>query len=162
LQQKLGRIKLVVLDVDGVLSDGRIIYDVNGIEYKCFDAHDGFGISRALEKGLKLAIISGRESEVVHIRARELGITDVFQNSGNKVLVFENLRARHKLTSSQCCFIGDDEFDLSLLNTVGFSAAPADAIKKVRNEVDYVAAANGGRGAVREILDMILHARKLL
>ena len=150
------------MDVDGVLTDGRIIYDARGVEYKCFDAHDGYGIARALEKGLKLALISGRTSKVTTIRAKELGISEVHQNVKDKVAVFEYLKKKYKLSNDECCYIGDDEFDLPLLKKVGLSAAPCDAIKAVRDKVDYVTTSAGGRGSIREVLDLILRARKLI
>ena len=150
------------MDVDGVMSDGRIIYDSRGNEYKCFDAHDGFGISRARERGLKLAVISGRTSKVVTVRTRKLGITDVFQNIDDKISAFRKIQKKYKLKENECCFIGDDEFDLPLLRIVGLSCSPADAMRKVKSAVDYVTEMNGGRGAIREILDMILDAQGLL
>ncbi len=160
MKKKIGNIKMVMMDVDGVLSDGRIIYDAHGVEYKIFDAHDGYGIARAREKGLLLALISGRTSEIVTVRARELEISEVHQGADDKVAVFERLKKKYNLSSKQCCYIGDDEFDLPLLEKVGLSAAPCDAIESVRKRVDYVTEATGGRGAVREVLDMILRARK--
>jgi 3-deoxy-D-manno-octulosonate 8-phosphate phosphatase (KDO 8-P phosphatase) len=162
LRKKLARIRLVIMDVDGVLSDGRIIYDANGIEYKSFDAHDGYGISKAKSKGLQLAIISGRKSKVVTIRATYLGISEVYQGRVDKVSVFKKIQKKLKYGNEQCCFIGDDEFDLPLLRIVGFSAAPADAMENVRQAVDYVTKKKGGRGAVREVLDMILFSRHFL
>ncbi len=162
LKNKLNRIRMVVMDVDGVMTDGSIIYGSDGIEFKRFHVHDGYGIFRARKKGLQFAIISGRISKVTTIRAKRLEITDVFQGNEDKVTVFEKIRSKYKLDYRDVCFIGDDEFDLPLLRKVGLSIAPKDAIKKVRNEVDYVTKTEGGRGAVREILDMILIAKGLL
>jgi 3-deoxy-D-manno-octulosonate 8-phosphate phosphatase (KDO 8-P phosphatase) len=153
---------MVILDVDGVLTDGRVIYDANGLEYRCFDVHDGYGISRARELGVKLALLSGRTSKVVNHRARRLRITEVHQGAGDKVSVFKEIKKKYQLKDEEFCFIGDDEFDLPLLDLVGFSAAPHNAIERVRQRVDYVAEKDGGRGAVREVLDMILRARKLI
>ncbi len=153
---------MVILDVDGVLTDGRIIYDAHGIEHKSFDVHDGYGIDRAQRLGLKFSIISGRRSDVVTHRARELAIEECHQGAGDKVAVYEGIRSAYGFKDEEACFIGDDEFDLPLLAAVGLSAAPADAMAAVRSRVDYVAKARGGRGAVREVLDMILKAKKLL
>ena len=150
------------MDVDGVLTDGRIIYDANGLEYKCFDVHDGYGIARARDHGIKLALLSGRISKVVNHRAKRLRITEVHQGAGDKVAVFREIKKKYRLKNEEFCFIGDDEFDLPLLEIVGFSAAPHNAIKRVRERVDYVTEMDGGRGAVRELLDMILRARKLI
>jgi 3-deoxy-D-manno-octulosonate 8-phosphate phosphatase (KDO 8-P phosphatase) len=160
LKKKLSVIRMVIMDVDGVLTDGRIIYGSDGIEYKCFDVHDGYGITRAQQNGLKLALISGRKSDVTTIRAKKLSITEVHQGADDKVAVFNKIKNKYKIKNHEVCFIGDDEFDLPLLKIVGFSAAPLNAIDCVKEKVDYVTKAKGGRGAAREILDMILHAKK--
>jgi len=153
---------MVVMDVDGVLTDGSIIYSSDGTEFKCFNVHDGYGIFRGRGKGLLFSIISGRTSNVTTLRAKRLEIADVYQGSEDKVTVFQQIKNKYKLQYSDVCFIGDDEFDLPLLRKVGFSAAPADAIEAVRKEVDYVTRADGGRGAVREVIDAVLRAKKLL
>jgi 3-deoxy-D-manno-octulosonate 8-phosphate phosphatase (KDO 8-P phosphatase) len=162
LQAKLKRIKMIVLDVDGVLTDGSIIVGSDGGEYKRFNVHDGYGITRAHQKGMKFAIISGRESKVTTIRAERLKITEVYQGNEDKLTVFQHIKTKFNLEYADVCFMGDDEFDLPLLRKVGVSFAPADAMEKVLDEVDYVTAMPGGRGAVREIIDMILTAKKLL
>ncbi len=162
LSKKLKRIRMIVMDVDGVLTDGSIIYSSDGIESKKFNVHDGYGIFRARGKGLKFSIISGRTSKVTSLRAKRLEIADVYQGSEDKVSVFQNIKNKYNLQYDDVCFIGDDEFDLPLLRKVGFSTAPADAIEAVRKEVDYVTLADGGRGAVREVIDAVLRAKKLL
>ena len=162
LSGRLKHLKMIILDVDGVLTDGRIIYGSDGLEYKVFDAHDGYGISRARKLGLIFAVISGRSSMVTKIRMTKLGITEVHQNEMEKVKVFRKIVQKYRMKPSEVCFIGDDEFDLPLLRTVGFSAAPCDGMKRVLEEVHYVAEQGGGRGAVREVIDLILHAKKLI
>jgi 3-deoxy-D-manno-octulosonate 8-phosphate phosphatase (KDO 8-P phosphatase) len=162
LIRRLKMIRIVILDVDGVLTDGSIIYDANGMEYKRFHVHDGYGIFRGREKGLKFAIISGRTSKVTAFRAQRLKIKDVHQGSEDKVSAFRKISKKYRLRPEEVCFIGDDEFDLPLLRLVGISAAPADAMDKVKREVEYISGKRGGRGAVREIIDMILTAKKLL
>lgn len=162
LHNKLKRIRMIVLDVDGVLTDGSIIYGSDGTEYKHFHVHDGYGIFRARELGLQFAIISGRSSKVTTLRAKRLEIVDVHQGNNDKVSVFDKLKNKYKLQYNEVCFIGDDEFDLPLLRKVGLSVAPSDAIEAVRREVDYVTKAVGGRGAVREVIDAILNAKKLI
>lgn len=112
---KLKNIRMVLLDVDGVLTDGRIIYGDDGTEYKAFDAHDGYGIERALSRGLKIAIISGRMSPLVERRAKELGIIDLYQNFMDKVTAFEELKRKYNLSDVHFAYIGDDMFDLPLL-----------------------------------------------
>lgn len=153
---------MVIFDVDGVLTDGRIILDSRGIEYKSFDVHDGYGIARAREHGLRFAIISGRESKTVDHRARRLKIADVYQNSFDKVKAYSQIKKKYTLDDAEVCFIGDDEFDIPLLHIVGVSAAPANAIPLVKTNVHYVTQHAGGRGAVRELLDSILRAKNLL
>ena len=162
LNSKLKHIRMIVLDVDGVLTDGLIIYGSDGTEYKHFHVHDGYGIFRARELGLRFAIISGRSSKVTTLRAKRLEIVDVHQGNNDKVSVFDKLKNKYKLQYKEVCFIGDDEFDLPLLRKVGLSVAPSDAIEAVRHDVDYVTKAAGGRGAVREVIDAILNAKKLI
>ena len=156
LAAKARRVRLLILDLDGVLTDGSIYYSARGLEMKRFHAHDGYGVVRAREGGLKLAIISGRSSAIVTARAKDLRITDLIQGADDKLQSAGDIRRRYGLEESELAFIGDDLFDLPLLRAVGFSAAPADARPEVRRAVDYVTAARGGEGAVREVIDLIL------
>jgi 3-deoxy-D-manno-octulosonate 8-phosphate phosphatase (KDO 8-P phosphatase) len=151
---------MVLLDVDGVMTDGRIMYGDDGTEYKSFHAHDGYGIERALRLGLRIGFVSGRKSTIVERRARELGIVDLYQNFMDKISALEDLKRKYNFADEHFAFMGDDAFDLPLLEKVGFSAAPQDAVDDVKKNVDYVAQHKGGRGAVRELLDMILSAQK--
>ena len=153
---------MFIMDVDGVLTDGRIMYDVKGNESKSFHAHDGYGITRAIKKGILFALISGRTSKAVEHRAKHLGITEVYQGIADKTIPYRTLQKKYQLKDSESCYIGDDEFDVPLLRLVGFSATPADAIEIVKPEVDYVTKEKGGSGAVRELLDMILQSKNLL
>ena len=153
---KLHKIKMLLLDVDGVLTDGGIYYSSAGLEMKRFHAHDGYGVVRAREHGLKLGIISGRQTPIVDVRAKELQIEDVVQNASDKIGAMQALRSRHGFTIEQIGFIGDDVFDIPLLKTVGFSAAPGNALLAVRKSVDYVTTAPGVNGAVRELIDLII------
>lgn len=157
---KLKSIRMVLLDVDGVMTDGRITYGDDGSEYKSFHAHDGYGIERAMKLGLRIGLISGRKSAIVERRARELGIVDVYQNFMDKISALEDLKRKYNLVDNHFAFVGDDAFDLPLLEKVGFSAAPKDAVDVVKKKVDYVAKHDGGRGAVREVLDLILAEQK--
>ncbi len=154
--RQLRRIKMVLLDVDGVMTDGGLYYSADGVELKRFHAHDGYGIVRALEHGLQIGIISGRTSPVVEARARVLNITDVIQGSIDKVAGLRTLQQKYGFADEEFAFIGDELFDLPLLRLVGFSAAPRNARKEVKREVDYVTVMNGGDGAVREVLDLLL------
>jgi 3-deoxy-D-manno-octulosonate 8-phosphate phosphatase (KDO 8-P phosphatase) len=158
--KKLRPIKMVLLDVDGVLTDGGIYYSAAGAEMKRFNAHDGYGVVRAREHGLTIGIISGRRTPIVEVRAKEMGIVDVMQGASDKVVAMEELRKRYGIEPNEIAYIGDDLFDLPLLNVVGFSAAPANALQDVRKSVDYVTRSTGGNGAVRELLDLIIrHSR---
>jgi 3-deoxy-D-manno-octulosonate 8-phosphate phosphatase (KDO 8-P phosphatase) len=159
LKRRLALVRCVVMDVDGVLTDGRIILDASGGEMKAFDAHDGYGIVRAQREGIRCAIISGRRSPVVKRRAAELGIRDVALGITDKERALRALFAAYGLASEEVCCIGDDEPDLPMLTAAGVSAAPASAVAVVRASVDIVTAAPGGRGAVRELLDLIHAAR---
>ena len=156
---RLSKIRCLVMDVDGVLTDGRIILDASGAEYKAFDAHDGYGIVRAQREGIRCAIISGRSSGVVKRRAAELGIRDVALGVPDKERALRALFAAYGLSSEEVCCIGDDEPDLPMLTAAGVSAAPSSAVPVVLGSVDIVTTAPGGRGAVRELLDMIHAAR---
>lgn len=159
LKEKAKRIKLLILDVDGVMTDGRIILDNEGNEIKAFHVRDGHGIKMARMAGIKVAIITGRKSRVVERRALELGIKDVYQKAMNKADTYEKMIKKYDLKDEEVAFIGDDINDLTLLRKVGFSIAVADADAHVRNIVDYVTEISGGRGAVRETIDIILKAQ---
>lgn len=159
LKSKLRKIKMILLDVDGVLTDGKIIISSDGIEYKHFHAHDGYGILKAKRAGIIVGLVSGRTSEVVNKRADKLGIELVYQGNEDKLSVFQEIKSRYNITEDQTAFIGDDEFDIPLLKAVGFSAAPANAINEVKKVVDYVTKVEGGNGAAREVIDLILKAK---
>lgn len=159
MNDRLAKIKLLILDVDGVMTDGRIIFDSNGIESKFFNVKDGHGIKMLQRAGIEVAIISGRESKVVANRATELGIERVFQKSLNKMEPYLKIIADTGLTDEEIAFIGDDLIDIPVLKRVGFAAAPADAIEEVLPFVQFITKNCGGWGAVREVSDMILKAQ---
>ena len=158
---KAKRVKLLIMDVDGVLTDGRIILDDRGRELKFFDVKDGHGITLAHRAGLPTAIISGRNSKVVNIRARELGIKIVYQNSLDKLKSYESILKKTGLKDEDVAFIGDDLIDIPLFKKVGFSIAVADALSYVKDTADMVTEKKGGRGAVREAIEFILDAKGL-
>jgi len=147
------------MDVDGVLTDGRIVYDDRGQEYKFFDVHDGFGIHRGMNAGLLFAIITGRKSPIVARRAKELHIRDVIQGQHDKLASLHSLKKRYHCRSEEICAMSDDENDIPFLQAAGVSAAPSSAMARVKRTVDIVTRNPGGRGAVREIVDMILEAQ---
>ncbi len=158
MQEKLAKIKLLLLDVDGVLTDGRIIYDNQGNELKAFDVKDGHGLKMLQRAGIKIGIITGRQSELVAKRAAELGIDILYQKALSKLGPYLEILAEQGLTDEQVAYVGDDVVDLPILRRVGFSATVADAVADVLPLVDYVSERAGGRGAVREICDLLLKA----
>lgn len=159
MRGKLLRIRLLLLDVDGVLTDGRIIIDDDGRESKFFDVRDGHGIKMLLRFGLDVAFMTGRSSRVVEHRARELGVAEVHQGVWDKLACYEEILARRGLTDEEVAFMGDDIVDIPVLRRVGFSATVADAEEEVKAIADYVAVNKGGRGAVREICKSILEVQ---
>lgn len=154
----LSRIKLLLLDVDGVLTDGRIIFDDQGRELKAFDVKDGHGLKLVQRAGIRVGIITGRQSAVVARRAEELGIDLVYQGAKNKREPFNEILVNLDLDPEEVAYIGDDLVDLPILLQVGFSATVADAVDEIRQRVDFTATRRGGRGAVREICDYLLKA----
>jgi len=156
LKDKSIKIKLFITDVDGVLTDGRIILGNNGEEFKFFHVHDGKGIQLAHEAGIKTAIITGRESKLVQRRADELSIKEVHQNIKDKIKTFNNLLDKYGVKEEEVAYIGDDVNDLDILERVGLSFTPANGVEKVKEVVDYITTKEGGQGAVREAIEMIL------
>jgi 3-deoxy-D-manno-octulosonate 8-phosphate phosphatase (KDO 8-P phosphatase) len=159
LWEKLKKIKLLVMDVDGVMTDGRIILDDSGREIKIFDVRDGHGIKLIQRYGIDVVLLTGRESQVVLHRARDLGINEVYQKVFNKEEVFAGILRGNNLDFFACAYIGDDVIDIPVLKAAGFSAAVADALDIVKKTVDYVTQNKGGRGAVREVCEMLLLAQ---
>lgn len=154
--ERLKNIRLLLLDVDGVMTDGRIVYDAHGIETKFFNVKDGHGIKMLQRGGVDVGIISGRESQVVTNRAAELGITILYQKALDKLTPYREILAATGLSDEQVAFMGDDIIDIPVMRRVGFSAAPADAIDYVRDHAHFVSQNRGGWGAVRELCDLIL------
>ena len=155
----LKNIRVIAMDVDGVMTDGRIIYDGSGRELKFFDVKDGYGISRARHAGLRTAIISARGCAAVRARAKDLKFDKVYLDVYPKVTAYEKMLKSFGVRDHEVCFIGDDLPDHAILSRVGFAAAPADAAPEIKKIADYVARRSGGRGAVREIVEMVLKAQ---
>jgi len=153
------KIRVLILDVDGVMTDGSIILDNDGNEYKAFHVRDGHAVKLALRAGMILAIITGRRSRVVERRAGELGISEVHQGAHDKMAVYRALKERYGFSDHEVSYMGDDVVDLSLLRVVGLPAVPADADPEAINVARFVARNRGGRGAVRELVETILRAR---
>ena len=160
--KKASQIKAIFFDVDGVLTDGKIIYDDTGRESKQFNVKDGYIISHLKKAGILVGIITGRESKVVSNRAAELKLDFCHQGIMDKHAVFEKLVAFYKLKKKQVAYIGDDINDLAVLRDCGLSACPADAIDYVKTDVDIVAYTKGGQGVAREISDLVLAAQGVL
>jgi 3-deoxy-D-manno-octulosonate 8-phosphate phosphatase (KDO 8-P phosphatase) len=149
-------IKLLLLDVDGVMTDGCIIYDNTGGETKSFDVKDGHGLKLIQRAGIQVGIITGRQSEIVNRRAAELGIELVYQGAKDKLIPFREILRKLALQPVEVAYIGDDIVDVPILRQVGFAVTVADAVDEVKAYVHLVTKHVGGRGAVREICDLIL------
>ena len=156
IRSKARKIKLLLIDVDGVLTDGRIILDNQGNELKAFHVRDGHGIKMAQQVGIIVGIITGRKSEVVNIRAQELGIQEVHQGSHEKIAVYDSILSKYGLRDDAVAYMGDDVVDLDIFKRTGFAVAVADADPAVMPYVDMVTKTAGGRGAVRELINLIL------
>ncbi len=161
MNEKLKNINLLLLDVDGVMTDGGIIYDGNGLETKVFNVKDGHGIKMLQRHGIEVGIITGRTSKVVEIRAAELGIELVYQGALKKLDSYQDIKLRTGLADSQIAYMGDDVIDVPVMKRVAFAAAPSDGLPEARNAAHYVSSNGGGKGAVREICDLILKGRGL-
>jgi 3-deoxy-D-manno-octulosonate 8-phosphate phosphatase (KDO 8-P phosphatase) len=152
------KIKILILDVDGVLTDGSIILDNNGNEIKAFHVRDGHGIKMLGKAGIRVAIITGRYSEVVDRRALELGIADVYQRCYVKTTAYEQLLVKYSLTDSEAAYVGDDVVDITLLKRVGLPVVVADGVDEAKKCALMITRDRGGRGAVREVTDLLLKA----
>lgn len=160
IQEKAKKIKMIIMDVDGVLTDGCIILGSKGEELKNFYVQDGVGIYLALQKGLVIALVSGRRSEVVKRRAEELKISEIYQGVSLKIEVYHKLLKKYSLKDEEIAYIGDDLGDIPPLRKAGLALAPANGVEEIKDIVHYVTRAPGGGGAVREAIDIILKAKK--
>lgn len=161
-EKDLSEIEFILMDLDGCLSTGHIIYSSNGEDIKMFHTHDGLGIVKGREFGLKFAVISGRSSKVNRMRVDKLKIDYMFEDVDDKIVPYLELKRKYKLEDKHFAYIGDDVFDLPLLRLVGFSCCPNSGIDDVKKEVDYVCKRDGGNGAVREMIDIVLKAKKMI
>jgi 3-deoxy-D-manno-octulosonate 8-phosphate phosphatase (KDO 8-P phosphatase) len=162
LKKTLGRarsVQLMIFDVDGVLTDGTLLYGAAGEELKAFSAHDGHGLKMLAESGVACALLSGRRSAAVALRAKELGIAEVQQGIEDKLEFFQQMITRHGLNAAQAGYMGDELVDLPVLTRCGFACAPREAPAAVRRRVHYVARAAAGRGAVREVCELVMRAQ---
>lgn len=157
--ERAARIRLVIFDVDGVLTDGSLYLGDDGQEYKAFNSRDGHGMVTLRETGVRLAVITGRSSEVVRIRMESLGVAHVYQGRRDKLPAYEELKASLGLPDAEVAYVGDDVVDLPVMRRVGLAIAVADAHPLVRQHAHWSTGSGGGRGAAREVCELILEAQ---
>ncbi|MBI3252966.1 MAG: HAD hydrolase family protein [Candidatus Omnitrophica bacterium] len=156
MKERIQKIKLVIVDNDGVLTDGRIVFGDYGDELKFFDAQDGHGLAMLHRAGLVTLMVSGRKCRINSRRAKEMKITKLYQNIHDKLKIFEKIVKQFKMKPEEICYIADDLIDLPILSRVGLAVAVPNAVPEVKQIAHYVTERPGGRGAVRELADMIL------
>ena len=157
--EKAKRVKMLIVDIDGVMTDGRIVYSGYGEELKFFDVTDGFGITLLSRAGIKTVIITAKKSKIVKHRARDLNVAKAYQGFIDKLTPFNDLLKTFKVTPEEVCFMGDDLIDIPVLKRAGFAVAVPNAVEEVKSCAHYVTANRGGRGAVREICDILLKSQ---
>jgi len=157
--QKAKNIKLLLLDVDGVLTDGRIIYDSHGRDMKFFDVHDGLGVYVLKKAGIKTILITAKGSLAIKPRAKDMEVEAVFENISPKTSVLGKILKKYKVDADEICFVGDDLVDLCLMKKVGFPIAVFNAALEIKQAASYITLKHGGRGAVREVAELILKAQ---
>lgn len=159
LQERARAVKMILMDADGVLTDGKIIFFSGGHEAKMFDSKDGVGIKLAQRAGLKTGVISGRESEALLRRCEELGMDEIHQHVFEKLEAYDEIKERLGLTDGDICFIGDDLVDAPVLKRAGLAVTVADGHPALEPIVSYVTQRPGGSGAVREVIDLVIKAQ---
>ena len=162
IYERARQIRIAIFDVDGVLTDGTLYYGDSGENLKAFNVHDGHGMKMLQDSGVALAIISSRSSRSVEARARNFGIELLFQGASDKLAAFGDLLGRCAGSAEACAYVGDDVVDLPVMKRCGLAVSVPDAPAVVRRQAHYVTRARGGRGAAREICEIILHARRSL
>lgn len=155
------KIKLLAFDCDGVLTDGSITYDENGVEYKTFNVKDGHGLVRMAKSGFVTAIITARNNGTVEHRAKNLNITELWQGQKYKLPALEEIMKKYNLTFDNVAYMGDDLPDICILEKVGLACCPSDAVKEVREICNFKSSIEGGRGAVRELCDFVLETQHI-
>lgn len=157
--EKARKIKLLLLDVDGVLTDGRIIYDSRGRDMKFFDVADGMGVHILKKMGISTILITAKGSKAIKPRAKDMQVDTVFANISPKSKVLERISKKYRVSHDQICFVGDDLVDLCLMKRVGFPVAVSNACVEIKKAAAYITLKQGGRGAVREIAELILKSQ---
>lgn len=158
MKPNLKEIKIIILDVDGTMTDGKITYDNNGTETKSFNVKDGMAIAQAIKYGIKVAIITGRTSKVVEHRATELGISDIYQGVGNKIATLDKLLKKYDYNYKNVAYMGDDINDIPAMMRADYVGITADAVLDIEEFAHFKSKYNGGYGAVREFIETILKA----
>lgn len=156
---RIAKIKLLILDIDGVMTDGHIIYSIYGDELKFFDVQDGFGITLLNRVGIKSVIITAKKSRIVKLRARDMKVARAYQGYIDKVKAFNHALRKFRVKPEEVCFIGDDLIDLPVLKRVGFAVAVPNAVEEVKQHAHHTTERAGGHGAVRELCDLILKSQ---
>lgn len=159
VKERAQKVKMLILDIDGVMTDGRIIYDGRGNELKCFNVLDGMGFALLNQTEIKVALITAKASGAVLRRARDIGAVEVKQNAIDKIKAYNQILKKYKLTDKEICFIGDDLIDLPVMRRSGFAVAVANACSEVKKVAHYITRKEGGKGAVREVIEIILRAQ---
>jgi 3-deoxy-D-manno-octulosonate 8-phosphate phosphatase (KDO 8-P phosphatase) len=159
LRAKAAQVKMLLLDVDGVLTDGRIIYDSRGRDMKFFDVHDGLGVYMLRRAGIRTILITAKGSKTIKPRARDMRVEDVYANITPKSLVLDKIIKKYKLQASEICFVGDDLVDLCVMKRVGLPIAVFNAAQEIKKAATYITIRHGGRGAVREVAELILKSQ---
>ena len=157
--ERARRVKMLISDIDGVMTDGRIVYSIYGDELKFFDVTDGFGISLLNKAGIKTVIMTAKKSKIVKMRGRDLGVTRVYAGFLDKLIPFNDVLKRFNIAPEDICFIGDDLIDFPVLKKVGFAVSVPNAVEEVKAVAHYITSRPGGRGAVREVCDLILKSQ---
>lgn len=159
LEERARKIKVLLLDVDGVLTDGRIIYDSKGRDSKFFDVHDGLGVYILNKAGIKTVIVTAKSSKTIKPRARDMRVSEVFADVSPKSALLDKILKKYGVTQEEVCFMGDDLVDLGLMKIVGFPVAVFNSCPEIKQAAAYITIRHGGRGAVREIAELILKSQ---
>ncbi|OGX18819.1 MAG: hypothetical protein A3K83_01460 [Omnitrophica WOR_2 bacterium RBG_13_44_8b] len=159
LKELARQVKLLLLDVDGVLTDGRIIYDSRGRDMKLFDVHDGLGVYILKKCGIKTILITAKGSKSIRPRARDMQVEEVIENISPKSAVLDRILKKYNVELSEVCFVGDDLVDLCMMKRVGFPVAVFNAAPEIKQSACYITLKEGGRGAVREVAELILKSK---
>lgn len=159
LYERAKKIKLLMLDVDGVLTDGAIIYDNFGDELKNFSVYDGFGLILLSRAGIPVVIVTAKASKIVKRRARDMRVTKIYQNATDKLKVYGKVLKKFKLTDEQVCFVADELIDLPVIKRAGLAVGVPNAVAEIKQNSHYITKAEGGKGAVREVIELILKSQ---